>query len=158
MREKIILIIVALVAAGGLLSIATDIRKSKERDEDPVSAAGKLGSFIQSTQASLMAAPLTDEHKYVLTRANAEWPGSPFIEERAMLKAAREVARQFSYSGFLAIEEKEFAIINGLEYQEGDAVEPGGYIVHRIAADAVILRGKQDGVEVKVTVDEQTLK
>ena len=103
MREKIILIIVALVAAGGLLSIATDIRKSKERDEDPVSAAGKLGSFIQSTQASLMAAPLTDEHKYVLTRANAEWPGSPFIEERAMLKAAREVAksrRSFRNSAF----------------------------------------------------------
>jgi hypothetical protein len=49
------------------------------------------------------------------------------------------------YSGFLQMGQKRLAIINGMEYETGDRLEPGGFLLKSISPTRVVIapRGKK---------------
>jgi hypothetical protein len=49
------------------------------------------------------------------------------------------LANQFVYSGYLKMGRRGIAIINGMEYEVGEAIEGAGYTVEQIAASKVVL-------------------
>ena len=43
------------------------------------------------------------------------------------------------YTGFLQMGDTRLAIINGMEYEAGDQLEPGGFIIRRILPNHVVV-------------------
>lgn len=89
---------------------------------------------------------LTDIERYMLEQARAEWVGDPFLGQNLPMSAGtgkREPERpiaNLAYTGYVEVSsKKKLAIINGMEYQVGEQLESGGYAVHSIEPDKIVL-------------------
>lgn len=109
-----------------------------------------LNSFITKV-AEASKAGLSKEDKYIIELAEAEWKQDPLISvvlkdrpesEIQKAKAVTPVSipdLDVSYTGFMQMGDKKFAIINGVEYATGDRLEQGDYIVHSITPSQVVI-------------------
>lgn len=88
---------------------------------------------------------LTHKERYILERAAADWPRDPFEKPKAPVP--REItagktatpAVTYVYSGYVEVDKKRLAIINGMQYQVGDQLESGRYAVRSIENEKVVL-------------------
>jgi|WetSurMetagenome_2_1015567.scaffolds.fasta_scaffold04258_3 hypothetical protein len=143
-REKIILAVM-LVA----LSVAavTFFSGSSPQHTDVANQKELANVKVLSTQLTenVKKDALTDNEKYVLERAEADWPRDPFLERKLMpvspiaIGASGARPTDFAYSGYVDVGNKRLAIINGLEYLVGDQLESGGYVVKSIDPERVVL-------------------
>ena len=82
---------------------------------------------------------------YVLQKAEAKWERDPLIQIEPKTAEEEENSQQpvlpskMTYSGFLRMGDKRLAIINGMEYEAGDILEPGGFIIRSISASRVVI-------------------
>jgi hypothetical protein len=54
-------------------------------------------------------------------------------------------SNDFVYSGYLEVNQRRLAVINGMEYVVGEQLESGGYIVKSIDPEKVILEDVSKG-------------
>jgi hypothetical protein len=88
---------------------------------------------------------LSKSQAYVLRKAETQWKQDPFIQVEP--KASEEVedrqepvlTSEAIYTGFLRMGEKKLAIINGMEYETGDILEPDGFIIRSISPSRVVI-------------------
>ncbi len=152
-REKIILagVVVALLYAGYTLF------SSPSHKTGPVATDAELaGMKTLSAQISdeVNKGSLTETERYVLQRAEAEWPTDPFLGKK--LSAVPDRAKtpeegqltEFIYSGYLEVNQKRLAVINGMEYMVGEQLESGGYLVKSIDPAQVVLKDMSKGGEI----------
>ncbi len=84
---------------------------------------------------------------YILKTASFKLDKDPFLKLEAKKVSvpeqkspiAEKDEQTLHYSGYLQLGHKNIAIINGYEYENGDAVESHGYIVQQITPEKVIL-------------------
>jgi hypothetical protein len=69
-------------------------------------------------------------------------PPPPPADSRSAKEAARAIPN-LAYSGFLEIGSKRLAIINGMEYEAGDRVNPGALSIKSILPNKVIMTSSQ---------------
>ena len=104
-----------------------------------------LNSFITKVAAKTES-NLPKEQVYAIQKAHSEWKQDPLLhikrkmtpEENEQRKPLR-VDRKILYTGFLQMGAKRLAIINGLEYETGDSLEPDGLIVRYIHPNHVVI-------------------
>lgn len=90
---------------------------------------------------------LSKNQAYVLQKAQAAWKRDPLIKIAAR-KPEKKDRRQYDlkskakYTGFLQMGDKRLAIINGMEYETGDILEPGGYIIRNIMPNHVVIAAR----------------
>jgi hypothetical protein len=157
-REKIILaaalvalLIAAFILFSGPSSLEMDVGKEKE-----LAAVKALST--QLTQ-DVKTEALTDTQKYILERAEADWPTDPFLKSKLSTVPALGAGRagqgsaDFVYTGYLDVGNRRLAIINGLEYLEGEQLETGGYVVRSIDPERVVLEdiGKHGQITIPFT-------
>ena len=88
---------------------------------------------------------LSKSQAYVLRKAEAQWKQDPLIQIEP--KAPEEVedrqepvlTSEANYTGFLRMGDKRLAIINGMEYEAGDILEPDGFIIRSISPSRVVV-------------------
>ena len=104
-----------------------------------------LNSFITKV-ADKTKNTLSKEQAYVLQKAQTEWKQDPLMQIRPKVSREEEAERQplvldskIVYSGFLQMGDKRLAILNGIEYEVGDRLEPGGLIVRNIHPNHVVI-------------------
>ena len=104
-----------------------------------------LNSFITKV-AERTKSDLSPEQVYILQKAQADWKQDPLIqiqpEETRKEQEARQpfvLKRKISYSGFMQMGDTRLAIINGVEYETGDRLEPDGLIVRSISPNHVVI-------------------
>jgi len=110
-----------------------------------------LNAFITKV-AEASRAGLSKEDKYIISRAESAWKQDPLITVELTDIPADEINRQkkqivqtagpqlnVSYTGFMQMGDKKFAIINGLEYTAGDEIEQGGFRVRSITPRQVVI-------------------
>ena len=104
-----------------------------------------LNSFITKV-ADKTKNTLTKEEAYILQKAQEEWKQDPLIQIKPQISQAEKEARQplvldtkLLYTGYLQMGGKRLAIINNLEYEIGDKLEPGGLIVRNIYPNHVVI-------------------
>jgi len=101
---------------------------------------------------------------YVIGRAESDWPRDPFMdgkvygkwfskEKETVAKVSAEKA-SFTYSGFLEVNHKRLAIINGMEYGIGDPLEVEGHIVREISPARVVVYRTSDKTTLEVPIQE----
>lgn len=90
--------------------------------------------------------------RHALERAGADWRRSLF--ERPPSGAPHQAAKApspldaYTYSGYMEVDKKRLAIISGMQYQVGDRLEYGKYVVRSIEPTKVVVEdiGKREQV------------
>ena len=105
-----------------------------------------LNSFI-SKVADKTKNSLSKNEDYVLQKAQAPWKQDPLMrilpkisEEEEEENQPLELDSKIMYTGFLQMGNKRLAIINGIEYEIGDQLEPGGVIVLNIHPNHILIK------------------
>lgn len=110
-----------------------------------------LNAFITKV-AEASKAGLSKEDNYIITRAESPWKQDPLTTVELTDRPEDEIKRQkqqviqttgpqldVSYTGFMQMGDKKFAIIDGFEYAAGDELERGGFIVRSITPRQVVI-------------------
>jgi len=143
-REKIILAVMGVALLCAAYILLSD-RSSPQTNVATERNLASVKAFSAQLTEDLKKDNLTGADRYVLGWAEAEWAGDPFLAKK--LSSVVETARgstggqpdNFAYSGYLEAGRKRLAVINGMEYQVGEQLEPGGYVVLSIDPEKVIL-------------------
>jgi len=165
-REKIILIMMILAVMYGLFeflfssSPGPDMMVNKKKLEE-------LKNSLSSSAVVISTGKLSDNQLYIIDNAAREWIKSPFknnfsrdiLPKQTIISGQEEKdnkkgIRELIYSGFLSMAKKQVAIINGLEYEVGDELETGGYIVKQIKSSEVLLKIKNQAKIISITLSE----
>ena len=154
-REKIIVGLMLLTVAYGVYALFFEGKgKSGTTPIASVSATQELenlNAFITKV-ADASKAGLSKEDKYIISRAESPWKQDPLTTVELTDRPEDEINRKkqqvaqttgpqlnVSYTGFMQMGDKKFAIINGLEYAAGDELEQGGFVVQSITPGQVVI-------------------
>jgi hypothetical protein len=153
-REKIIVGLMLLTVAYGVYALFFE-GKGKRNTTSIASVSAtqqleNLNAFITKV-AEASKAGLSKEDKYIISRAESPWKQDPLTTVELTARPEDEINRKqqvaqttgpqlnVSYTGFMQMGDKRFAIINGLEYTTGDELEQGGFVVRSITPSQVVI-------------------
>ena len=102
-----------------------------------------LNTFITKI-ADKAKSGVSKEQAYALDKAQAAWKQDPLVEleaKKVKVDTCPEplLDARVQYTGFLQMGDARLAIINGMEYEPGDRLEPGGFIIRRILPNHVVV-------------------
>ena len=154
-REKIIVGLMLLTVVYGIYALFFEGKgKSSITPTAAVSATKQLenlNAFITKV-AEASRAGLSKEDKYIISRAESAWKQDPLTTVELTDRPEDEINRQkkqitqttgpqlnVSYTGFMQMGDKKFAIIDGLEYTAGDELVQGGFKVRSITPRQVVI-------------------
>ena len=153
-REKIIVGLMLLTVAYGIYALFFE-GKGNSTSTEPASVSSavqleNLNAFITKV-AEASKAGLSKEDNYIISRAEIEWKQDPMISAELTDRPQEEIKQQkqviqaagprpnFTYTGFMQMDDKRFAIINGYEYAPGDQLLEGGYKVSSVTPSKVVI-------------------
>ena len=137
----------------GKISVSSPIARAligkEEGDVGVVAAPGgdreleMLNTFITKVAEQTQSGP-SKEQAYILNKAQSAWKQDPLVQLEAQKVEVDTgpvpvLDARVQYTGFLQMGDTRLAIINGMDYEAGDQVEPGGFIIRRIFPDQVVL-------------------
>ena len=61
---------------------------------------------------------------------------------------------EFVYSGYLEVDRKRMAIINGMEYREGEGLDIKGYVLKSVSPSSVVIENRGTGATINVPLQE----
>ena len=114
----------------------------------------ELNTFISEMTVAIGKDTPSPVDAYMIKRAEAGWARDPFYERNtykdwavtkdpAQAGGASAQKNQFNYTGYVALGNKQIAIINGIEYGVGDALDVEGYILKKIHPSKIIIFNKE---------------
>lgn len=147
-REKIILGLMAIA----ILYAAFDYLTSSKKDqrEDMGQKTAELNTFVSDLTANLGKDTSRNLGVLVFSRAEKEWTQDPFLDSKAMksrdeVKAPAKDATpkiEFVYTGYLEVDRRRMAIINGEEYREGEALDIKGFVLKTVSPTRVVIENR----------------
>jgi len=164
-REKIILFAVLVAVLYGAYSLFLDT-PSKRATVDSGMKKSELNKVIADVTGNLTKEILDTTDTYIIARAEAEWESDPFYKTELPKKPKVSKVRKrrvvplkqkvdLTYSGYVEMGDKRLAIINGIEYEIGEELGLGGYVVERIEAFEVVIRHKEKLGTITIPLKEE---
>jgi len=153
-REKLILIVVAVVVIYGVYALM--IAPSSDRAISPADTPKKRAEIdfvkLEGEVAGVMKEKVD---LYTIARIGDEnlWYSDPFYKGVMAAHAGEQI--NFVYTGYLELENKRYAVINGLDYGWGDELEIGGYFIKGINPSKVIIEDKSGQLRIEVPFLEE---
>jgi len=160
-REKIIVFFMALSLVYGFYVFFIEAPGSKRGVTVRSSKLESLNKFI-SHVAELTKGSLSEIDSYIIEKAPKQWDKDPLLSSDTgfQFKAENTEADvsamkvNIKYTGYLNMGTKNFAILNGLEYEEGEELEKGGFIIRKIYPERVIIVIKGQQEEITIPLEE----
>ena len=167
-REKIILVVMAIA----ILYAAFEFLSPKSKSSPTVTAQKameqkneELKQFVAGLNAGLDKEWMKNVGALIFSRAERPWAQDPFLENapyKAWLKANEAVKASpvapakinFIYSGYIELGQKKMAIINGMEYREGDPLDIAGYALKNVNAARAVIENLRTGVTENVPLQD----
>lgn len=108
----------------------------------PGDQVAEIEKLVADVTDGLNKEKLSEVEGYIIRRAQAPWARDPFYqrpftETEKVQEMEEEVP--FIYSGYLELGSSRVAIINGRDYQVGEALEESGYKLERILPERVVI-------------------
>ena len=168
-REKIVVgLMVLAILWGGYTLLFTGSDNQVRGPETSTQQLDETRAFVQTvTETVAKEASAPSNTPYLLKRAAAAWTSDPFLDRQTALtyeaeKMAQEEVKEVSaaelglvYSGYLIAGDKSLAVINGLEYEEGEKLDrEGGYIVKTISPIQVVIGREGSTSRIIVPLEE----
>lgn len=162
-REKIIVFLAIAAVLYGAYNFllaptpATRLQTPGKNLED-------VNTFITGVVQGIQKRGISANDAEIMKRITARWPNDPMLSSTALLKPALKIKKEESivldvelvYSGYLTLGALSLAIINGIEYQVGEEIEEGGYIVERISPQKTTIRVKGTSKNIILPLGEGT--
>jgi len=140
-REKIIVGLMLVVVAFG----AYEMLFAPKPGSTPLQAAPQglepLNAFISKVATASQESGLSESDAYIIKLAKTAWAKDPMlvIPKKAapqpvepVKKAEPPATVNLVYTGYMQMNDKALAIVNGMEYETGDTIEPGALLIKRI--------------------------
>lgn len=167
-REKIILVVMAiavLYAAFELLSPKAKSSPKATTQKVMEEKTAELNQFVAGLNAGLDREWMKNVGALIFSRAERPWSQDPFLESgpyKAWLKSKEAVKAapvappkiNFIYSGYIELGQKKMAIINGIEYREGDLLDIAGYALKSVNAAMAVIENRRTGVTENVPLQD----
>lgn len=160
-REKVFLILMAGAIAYGLYFVAVAPQLDVDRGRAQETKVA-MQALVDDMRKELRQSDVPPATRRIVRRAEKPWSEDPFLtgklprevaaEEAAAAEALvarddpdpepREGALRHLYAGFVQMQGKRLAVIDGLEYGVGDELVTGDAVVEAITPMQVVLRRK----------------
>jgi hypothetical protein len=160
-REKVILIIAfaAVVYAVYALFLSGSPQPSYSSPEGQLETAR---TFASDMSTAMIKDDTSSADTYVITKAATEWAREPFLVSEKPIKSRTVQAETdeeshevpFLFTGYLRAGDKTLAVINGMEYEIGETLDPGGFTVRNISRTQVFIENSLDGTTTVLSMDE----
>lgn len=145
-REKIILFLMIMAIVYGIYSIFFTSPSRTSFGAIDKGSENAVQVVIDAAQ-NIAREDFSETHAHIIARASAEWTREPFLKSATPLKSRMLIERtealtdnaDFIYSGYLEIVDKRLAIIDGIEYEEGEILNRTEYIVRNISPAGVVI-------------------
>ena len=159
-REKIILFFMALSLVYGFFVFFIEA-PGKRGAMGQSSKLESLNKFI-SHVAELTKESLSEIDSYIIEKAPKQWDKDPLLSSDMEFQFKAESTEadvsalkvNIKYTGYLNMGAKNLAILNGLEYEEGEELEKGGFIIRKIYPERVIIVIKGQQEEITIPLEE----
>jgi len=159
-REKIIvsLMVLSLVYGFYIFYIEAPAKKESMGTSSKLEALNKFITHV----AELTKESLSEIDSYIIEKAPTQWTKDPLLsadsefafEAEDLLATTANLKVKIIYTGYLHMGKKSLAILNGLEYEEGDELEQGGVFVRKIFPERVIVEVKSEKKEITIPLEE----
>ena len=146
-REKIIVVFAALALLYGVYVLFLEPKPQAPTFASAKNDLDTLNSFITKV-ATATKVGLSERDSYIIQKAENQWRRDPFIRIKKRTQAeveAQEIHElaepkyEILYTGYLEMGTIRLAIINGNEYETGDRLDQGDYIVRSISSTQVVV-------------------
>ncbi len=161
-REKAIVFVMALAIIYGVYEffIAPSFKKPQTTGVNKEVVTDGTNKLAEDIARVLKKDDSARVDAYIAARAEEEWTTDPFRTGDCSLggkKASFESRGKngLVYSGYLDIGKRRIGIINGTDYQIGDELEMGGYMVKSITPSKVIIVDRKGSTEIVVPFLEE---
>jgi hypothetical protein len=171
-RQMIILGVMGIA----ILYAAFDFLAPKKKPSAPGGMAQKtaeLNTFVTDLTAGLGKDTTKNLNALIFSRAERDWTQDPFLDAKAYkawnatktplkregagaVGAAGpvEAKMEFVYSGYLETDRKRMAIINGIEYREGENLDVKGYMLKSVSPTRIVIVNREIGATINVPLLE----
>jgi hypothetical protein len=131
---------------------------------DTTQKSAELKTFMTDLTAGLGNDASKNLGGLIFSRAEKEWTQDPFLDSKAyktwtqvkvIAKEAAAPKIDFVYSGFIEADRKRMAIINGMEYREGEGLENKGYVLKSVSPSSVVIENREIGATINVPLLEE---
>jgi hypothetical protein len=165
-REKIILVLLLVAGLYGVYELFLSSPKRGALQDRGVELKA-LATKVTELSQDLSKGDQLDKEAYTIAVAEEGWTKDPFYKKKIpIMRASSEAARftaqgpqevSFNYTGYMETDRKRLAIINGMEYQTGEELDQGGYIVQGIFNNRVLIEVKGKQQRIVVPIEEEIL-
>jgi hypothetical protein len=161
-RQMIILAVMVIAILYGAYELF--LTKKKGPPVDLAQKTADLKTFVAGLATGIGAEK--DVTVLIFSRAEKEWTQDPFLDsqsQRAWAQtrtAAQAVAGkddkkiEFVYSGYLGLGKKNMAVINGMEYREGEALDTAGFVLRSATPERVVIENRGTGATLNIPMQD----
>ena len=156
-----VMVLVILYAAYDFLA-----PKKKGITVDSVQQTTDLNAFVAETTASLGKDTTVSLGTLIFSRAEKEWTQDPFLDSKsykawAQTRTTAQTAAgtgvkkiEFVYSGYLGSKKRSMAVINGMEYKEGEALDTPGFVLRSVSPARVVIENRGSGATLNIPMQD----
>jgi hypothetical protein len=151
-RQMIILGVMGIV----IIYAAFDFLAPKKKASAPdmTQKTAELNIFMTDLTAGLAKDTTKNLNALIFSRAEKEWKQDPFLDAKSyrVWSKAREPAKagaaaavqkiEFAYTGYLEVNGKRMAIINSMEYREGEELDVKGFVLKSVSPARVVIENR----------------
>jgi len=163
-REKLIIVIMCLAVLYGAyeLFFASSVKKETTDVKKTVKPVSTVDELIKKVNDALAEVTVSDVERYIIASAEAKWAKDPFLVKKlerggGALGGGPEDQVNIRYTGYIEIGKLRMAILNGQEYEPGEEILPGGYVLRKVEPDRVVVQNKADKRKVTIMIVEEKL-
>jgi hypothetical protein len=158
-REKIILVVMAVVVVAGLYMLVMDSGAKKSVADTSLAEAKSAKTAVSKEMGNLA---LSETANYAIQSVNAPWSRDPF-RKMSPEKNGPSVDKEdkpgvtFRYTAYVAIGKTRVGVINGREYEPGELLKEPGYRLVNVEPTKVVIAGPgKDNTIIIPREDEKT--
>lgn len=162
-REKIILVLLAIVILYAAFDYLTSAQKEKGQDMERKTA--ELNTFVTELTAGVGKDLSKNLGTLVFSRAEKEWTQDPFLEGKTYRswteakmpvkeKPAAAPKIEIAYTGYIEVGQTRMAIVNGIEYREGEPLDIAGFVLKAVSPTRIAVENRTTRTLLNVPLQE----
>ena len=163
-KQQIIILSIMVVVASYVIYAFLVAPRTKSAMIEVGKKSAELETFKTGIAAKISQRSFVFDD-YIVSHAEEGWTHDPFYDRKSFREWIRfkEPAKigirtsqkiSFDYSGYLKVDKKTVAIINGVEHEPGDPLEIEGYVLKNVYPDKAVIVNVKTGVKFDVPLQE----
>ena len=161
-RQMIVFAVMGIVIV--CTAVVFLVPKKKVSTPSVTQQTAGLNTFMHNLNAGLVKDTTKNLNALIFSRAEKEWKQDPFLDAKTYRSwnKAREPAKvvaaapksQFAYTGYLEVSKGRMAIINGMEYREGEDLDVKGFLLKSVSPARVVIENSSTKATQKVPLQD----